>query len=180
MPAALPAHVKSLAQALFMQGLTPKAVALKLQLNPLTVQNWATKAHWVDLRSNLNAQLSQPANILLAREAADIRKRLARQLSDALDELEHTRRSLPDRVGLIESITRSAKTVLGWGDTQSGKGIDVQALSSALPALANQGQLPPSADGQPTVGEQSMLPGDPGSQGADPAGPPFDPGAEAE
>lgn len=151
MPAALPARTKALAQILFMQGLTAKAIGEKLNLLPVTVQNWSTRGQWLELRSNLHTELSRPVDALLARESRELRQGVARELFRVLNDVRSIpggRKTAAQRTGLLESITRSAKTVLGWGESVNGKALDITALGSALSTLPTQGDAPalPPAD----------------------------------
>lgn len=140
MPAALQVD-RELVKALFVQGFNAKQVHQKTGVNPRTVETWARKHKWREIRAKAEGKLTEPLNRLLSQTISahneKVRSVLAESITVQAESLLRQEvtfnklRNTPDGQGLAsvtKTIAESAALVHGWGTEKPGTIIIVDDL----------------------------------------------------
>ena len=136
MPAAMkmPESTRIIAQALVIQGFSLRVVSEKTGLKLRTIQTWARRYGWRELRDKTKQEVNQAVAIAAASALDEFSTRSREWLAGEVQEQIGAQRNSPikkpselanspkrqGRAAVLKTVTDAASTIFGWGDTTPG------------------------------------------------------------
>ena len=152
-----PPEVRAHARALYMQGIPPSRIEGMIQVKRTTIGKWAERGQWMAIRDGKPPNNIQ-TRIITVRDdngaSERLRQEMAKILGDHTEQLSKVKKSpslthLAEVGAVLESFSRTAKTVHNWGSEPRAGLILVDDLAGMKRANCGPEPTPPPV--QPTT-----------------------------